>query len=236
MSKKEKKEIVRFEDIKDDPIALLKASYQAIVQTLTGIFSSKPRELILSLGYIFQRTHGTEFLLTFIEELKRYREKGKIPENYFDTEQCKECLQELLDYLDKALPDEITFTLLKKIFLVAATEKKSTRESLLPQHYMRIIRKLSPGAILILNAVFQVVREGYDPNERGARAWLIKIAEKSSLKWVELVENYEEELINNKLITNRQHSDRSGVYLGNYYRLTELGYNLCHYIENYEEE
>lgn len=122
MSKKWKREIVRFEDIKNDPIALLKASYQTIVQTLTGIFSSKPRELILSLGYIFQRTHSTEFLLTFIEELKRYREKGKIPENYFDTEQCKECLQELLNYLDKALPDEITFTLLKKIILVAATE------------------------------------------------------------------------------------------------------------------
>jgi hypothetical protein len=111
LSKDKNGKIVRFEDLKNDPIGLLKSSYENIVQAITGILSTKPQELILSAGYIFQRTHAIDFFKTLIEELKRYRDKGKIPFNYYQTEQYKDCLQELLDYLDKALPDQITFTL-----------------------------------------------------------------------------------------------------------------------------
>jgi hypothetical protein len=145
---------------------------------------------------------------------------------------------EILDYLDKALPDEITFSVLKKIFIVASTEKVTTRESLLPQHYIRIIRKLSPGAILVLSTTYLIAKQGLSSDElkyHSARNWLLKIAEISGLAYIELVENYEKELIEYNLIMNRGGIDRSDANYGNHFRLTELGLNLCSYIDNYKE-
>jgi hypothetical protein len=237
MGKGEKKES-KFRKVKDDTLSIVRRTHKTLTEGLTGILSSKPQEWILSAGYLLQRTRAIDFLETFLKEWEKYREKGRIPDDYLKTEQHKECLLEILDYLDKALPDEITFSVLKKIFIVASTEKISTRDSLLPQHYIRIIRKLSPGAILILTTAYIVAKEGITKEQtsnREARLWLIKIAERSGLIYIELVENYEEELIKYNLITDRQHTDRSGIFYGNHNRLTELGLNLCIYIENYED-
>jgi hypothetical protein len=223
---------------KNDTLSLVRRTHKSLTEALTGILSSKPQEWVLSTGYLLQRTRASDFLATFLKEWEKYREKGRIPDDYLKTEQHKECLLEILDYLDKALPDEITFSFLKKLFLVASIEKVSTRNSLLPQHYIRIIRKLSPGAILILNTTYLIAKEGIakeQTTDRSARLWLIKVAEKSGLMYHELVENYEEELIKYNLITDRHHTDRSGIFYGNHNRLTELGLNLCTYIENYED-
>ena len=108
----------------------------------------------------------------------------------------------------------------------------------MPQHYIRIIRKLSPGAILILNTTYLIAKEGIyteQMKDRSARLWLNNIAERSGLIYRELVQNYEDELIKYKLITDRRHSDRSGIVCGNYNRLTDLGLNLCSYIDKYDD-
>jgi hypothetical protein len=222
---------------KNDTFSILRRTHKSLTEGLTGILSSKPQEWILSTGYLLQRTRAHEFLAIFLKEWEKYREKGRIPDDYLKTEQHKECLLEILDYLDKALPDEITFNVLKKIFLVASIEKLSTRESLLPQHYIRIIRKLSSGAILILTTTYIIAKEGITMEQctdRSARLWLNKIADRSGLLYFELVENYEEELIKYNLITDRDLIDRSVIFYGNHNRLTEFGLNLCTYIENYE--
>jgi hypothetical protein len=223
---------------KDDTFSIVRHTHKSLTEGLTGIISSKPQEWFLSIGYLLQRTRASDFLATFLKEWEKYREKGRIPDDYLETEQHKECLQEILDYLDKALPDEITFNVLKKIFIVASTENLTTRESLLPQHYIRIIRKLSPGAILILTTAYIIAKEGITKEQntdRSAILWLNKIAERSGLLYFELVENYEEELIKYNLITDRKLSDKSGIFYGKHNRLTEFGLNLCTYIENYED-
>jgi hypothetical protein len=222
----------------NDSFSIVRRTHKSLTEGLTGILSSKPQEWILSAGYLLQRTRAIDFLATFLKEWEKYREKGRIPDDYIKTEQHKECLLEILDYLDKALPDEITFSVLKKIFIVASTEKVTTRESLLPQHYIRIVRKLSPGAILILNTTYLIAKKGLTKEQminRSASLWLNKIAEESGLLYPELVETYEDELIKYNLITDRQHSSRSDIIYGNHNRLTGLGLNLCTYIENYED-
>jgi len=222
---------------KNDTFSIVRRTHKSLTEGLTGILSSKPQEWILSTGYLLQRTRAHEFLATFLKEWEKYREKGRIPDDYLKTEQHKECLLEILDYLDKALPDEITFNVLKKIFLVASIEKLSTRESLLPQHYIRIIRKLSPGAILILTTTYLIAKDVLPKDQlidRSATVWLNKIAKRSGLLYPELVENYEDELMKYNLITARQNIG-SVIFYGNRNRLTEFGLNLCTYIENYED-
>lgn len=234
----DKKEIES--SLEKDTSSVLSTTLLCLAEGLTGIFASNKEERFLSLGHIVQKMRGGKFLYQLNKEWQKYKEKGRIKDDYEYTEQHQECLQELLDYLDKALPDEITFSLLKKIFLVAATEKVSTRETLLPQHYIRFIRNLSAGAILVLNTTYQVANEGGLTPAQGqvqsARDWCLNIAGKSGLEHLEFVENYEKELINYNLIFDRYHSDRSGVRWGEHYRLTALGYSLCTYIDGYEAE
>jgi hypothetical protein len=105
---------------KNDTFSIVRRTHKSLTEGLTGILSSKPQEWILSTGYLLQRTGAHEFLATFLKEWDKYREKGRIPDDYLKSEQHKECLLEILDYLDKALPDVITFSVLKKIFLFAS--------------------------------------------------------------------------------------------------------------------
>ena len=150
------------------------------------------------------------------------------------TEQHQECLQEMLNFLDRDSPDEIRFSFLKKIFLTAATESISDRNSVLPQQYMKICRILSSGEVLVLQGAFSVAKQGgWDPNNMDPRSWLALIAEKSGLRYRELVENQEKYLIDKNLITPRTENNRS-LKLGQYYRVSELGYGICEFIESYE--
>lgn len=208
-----------------------------LTEGITGIAASERKDLYLSLGYIFQRFRSGKFLQTLKNEWDSLREKGRIKDGYMDTEQHQECLQEMLDFLDKDSPDESRFTLLKTIFLATATESISDRNSVLPQQYMKICRTLSSGEVLVLQSAFTIAKAGgWDSNDMIAQNWLNKIAEKSALQYPELIEVHERNLINKNLITSRTHSDNSGVRLGNHFRLSKLGYNICLFIESYEEK
>jgi hypothetical protein len=139
-----------------------------------------------------------------------------------------------LDALDRDIPDQLRFETMKRVFLTAATEELSTRESVLPQQYMQLCRTLSTGEILVLLAVYQLAP---DPSWRtvqnyNASAWLKDVATRSGLAHPQLVELHETKLIQKGLITDRVYPDRSGVTLGTRYRLTELGSALCQFIEH----
>ncbi|HUU50766.1 MAG TPA: hypothetical protein VMW81_07390 [Nitrospinota bacterium] len=224
----------------DETSNIITSTLRNLLEGITGILTSERKDYILSVSRIFQRMRGGQFLSIFKEEWDKFKEKGRIKDDYQFTEQHKVCLQELLDFLDNDSPDEMHFSVLKKIFLVAASEKVTDRNSILPQQYMKICRNLSSGEILVLNACYQVTKEDWFKNTKqidsGAGYWLKKIAEKSNLKYNELVEVHENELIKKKLLTDRQYGDRSGVMPKPYYRITKLGYEICKYIESYEEE
>ena len=193
---------------------------------VSGIASSKREEIFLSVGKILQGLVKGKFLCQLRDEWKGFKDKGKIKDDYQHTQQHQECLQEILDYLDNSLPNQITFDILKKIFLLASTESISDRESLLPQAYMRIIKKLSPEAILILISNYDLARKNFIDN-----LWIERIALVTKLNFTEIIEIYESELIKLKLLMDRIYKDKSG-----YYRLTQLGYEICQYIEKYEGE
>ena len=69
-----------------------------------------------------------------------------------------------------------------------------------------------------------------------ATVWVNVIREKSGLTFSSLVEIHEQGLIDKRLLSPRIHHDRSGVAVKPYFRLTDLGFQLCSYIENYEEK
>jgi hypothetical protein len=171
--------------IKDVALKYMGETYDSLSQALTGIAVSGRKDWALSIGYLLQRARGREFLGTLRHEYEKYREKGKIREDYATTEQCQASLQEILDCLDSDSPDEIRFSFLKKLFISIATEELSNRDDVLPQQYIRIARTLSSGEILLLLASFRVAKHDRQIREYGD--WMAKIKEYSGLRHNELI-------------------------------------------------
>jgi hypothetical protein len=218
-----------------DTADILYRTLQGLFEAITGIASSDRKEWGLSIGYLCQRLRGGKFLRTLSDEWNKYREKGKIKDDYMSSEQHQACLQEMLDFLDKDSPDEIRFSFLKKIFLVSATETTSDRNSVIPQQFMKICRNLSSGEILVMQGAYSCLkRGGIDPNDMDVQHWLHNVAKESGLIYPSLVESYDSGLECKKIIMDRILSDRSGIKPGQYYRLTELGYQICKFIESYD--
>jgi hypothetical protein len=212
----------------DKALTPLVNTLQALTEGLTGIASSDRKDLFLSIGYLLQRLRGQSFLKAFDAEWQRLREKGRIRDDYSQTEQCQACLQELLDCLDRDSPDKIRFDFIKRVFLAAAQEKQSDRDSVLPQQYMRLARQLSSGDILVLSAAYQLSR-GSTKCSGSAREWLSEVAKQSGLEHSSLVEIHEKALMEKHLLTGRYNSDRSGVDT-DHYRLTPLAVGLCEFL------
>jgi hypothetical protein len=202
---------------------------------LTGIAVSNKEDFILSGSRLFQSAINRNFYHTLKSEWDSYKQKGRIKDDYEGTEQHHACLQEMLDFLDSDLPDRTRFEFMKKIFLVASTEKTLDRDSILPQQYMRICRSLKSGEILVLVGVYKMVKQGsWNPKNSSAVNWLKDVACISGLEHNDLVSVYEKKLIENVLITPRTLADSSGIETGKYNRLTPLGYELCRFVEAYD--
>jgi len=214
---------------------ILDRTIRGIAEGVTGIAAAERQQWLLSLGHLLQRVRSGRFLTTLREEWSSYREKGRVKDDYVFTDQHQESLQELLDFLDQDAPDEVRFTLLKKIFLTTATETVSDRNSVLPQQYMRICRGLSSGETLVFLAAHKLAVEGTASTKPGhAIHWLESVAQTSGLVHPELVELHERNLIEKNLITPRHYPDRSGVNLGQHYRITNLGWEICRFITEYD--
>jgi hypothetical protein len=220
-----------------DTLDIFEWTLKALFEGITGIASSDRKDWGLSIGYLCQRLRGGKFLKTLSDEWNKYREKGEIKDDYMSSEQHQACLQEMLDFLDKDSPDEIRFSFLKKILLITATETTSDRNSVIPQQFMKICRSLSSGEILVMQGAYSFFKNSnIDPNDINVQSWLNNVARESGLKYPSLVESHESELERKKIITDRLYSDKSGVKLGKYYRLTDLGYQICKFIESYDSE
>ena len=218
-----------------DTSSVIERAILQIAEGSTGAIPSQRSDYFLSLGYVLQRHRSRECLQTLQEEWEVYRAKGLIEDDYIQSEQHKECLQEMLDFLDRDSPDETRFAVLKKILLTAATEEISTRESVLPQQYMRVCRGLTSGEILVLLTTYTTAESSALPEDHTSAArWLEIVAERSGLKHPELVEIHERSLIEKNLLTPRKYPDHSGIDPGHSFRLTNLASDICKFIEVYE--
>jgi len=218
----------------EDTGKVIKKTLISLAEGITGIAATDRKDVALSVRHIFQSLRKGQFLSRFSEEWNSYRKKGRIKDDYLETEQHRSCFQELLDFLDNDSPDEIRFEVMKKVFLVAATESKSDRNSLMPHQFLRLCREMSSGEVIVLNATYRMAKSEESPHVTGANQWLDVIAKESGLCHTALVEIHEEGLMKKHLISRRLHGDRSGVADKPHFRLTSLGLGLCDYIASYD--
>ena len=216
-------------------IGLMREALRRWDAIVTRAVGTPKGELFMSLGHLFQGARNHDFLRQLARELEHLRRKGDIADDYEGTEQAKACFQELLAALEDPPVDEVKFNALKSLFIAAALEGKSTREDVLPQQLLAIAGKMESGEVLLLAAVYSLVQDGSadkmmtatDGTLIRARKWLKPVLERSGFGVIQIVEHYEDRLIEKRLLSPR---NKHGVDMGKRVRLTELGHLLSQFI------
>lgn len=201
----------------------------------TGLLASDRKNIILTTGRLFQGLINLKFLETLHNEWDDLRSKGRIKDDYQQTEQHHACLQEMLGFLDNDKPDKTRFEFIKKIFLSAATEAVEDRDSVLPQQYMSIARQMTSGDVLLLSGLYSMFTNGsYIIGNQIADVWVKDAAEHTPLGHSALVRYHEKHLMELELVSGRRGSDKSGIRPQSNNRLTSFALSLCKFIEGYE--
>jgi len=234
-----KKTLVTIKEISNLEVPeVIKATAKASLEVVTAIYNN-PKSALISLSNVAQRLIANEHLASVTNEWEKLKEQGRIKKTYESSLQARYTLLELLKFLEEGIPDKDRFEVMKRILLVTATEEYSTQEDLRPLEFMKIVSSLSSGAVLLLLASYRLaknppmsdsMRDHADENE-----WVRIVIKETNLVYSELIKKYEEVLINAHLMTGRAYGDGSGVKIGNYFRLTQLGYDLCEYTDHYKE-
>ncbi|MDD5427977.1 MAG: hypothetical protein PHI58_01940 [Candidatus Omnitrophica bacterium] len=219
---------------------LLREPTIKISEFLTGLIISDKNDYKLSAGHLVQAAIKCNLLQQFGREIKHYREKGKIKEDFFSTDKQRATLRELLEFIDKEAPDEDRFKAMKSIFFATISKDSTGPDEILGYELMQICKKLTSNDVVLLKTAYSVyiggssapIEETTRPRE--ATAWFNIIAEKIGHKLPALAELSEQNLMDLKLIGRRRYPDGSGLYNQESFRLTDLGIKLCEFITEYQ--
>lgn len=233
--------IMKLDDIKS-VMQFLQQPTVKIAEALTGILASDFKDWKLSAGKIVQATIKGSLLTQLGSEIKKYREEGKIKEDYLESDLNRASLKELLKFIDEETPDEIRFKAMKSIFLSSLGKG----DEALAHELLQICKKLSSMEIMILSTNYNVVKGAAKPRtpgiewgaNKGIGYWAQVISEQIGHNLPEIILQYEDNLIELKLISDRDRPDTTRIASNfiptSYFRLTPLGYKLCEFITKYE--
>lgn len=223
-------EIIPFQD----PQALTQLLNQPEVQIaelVTGALAMGKSEAILAGGRLVQGALKGNLMKQVGREINHLIEKGRIKEDYAETKYGFQTLAELLEYIDSEVPDRDRFSAVKSLFYSIIDKESTSALEILRYQLFRISKKLNSSQLLTLKATYEIMKMGQQPTHSGD--WLRSVAEQAGHNSIGLVENDETVLEQEKLISARTYSDRSGVN-GNNARLTDLGISLVETIISYE--
>ena len=127
----------------NDVSGLLTRTIKSVTEGITGIASSDRRDVILSFGHILQRLRGGKFLSTLKTEWDRYKAKGRISDEFEQSDDNLDCLQELLDFVDRDVPDTRRLKAMKNLYLNIAVNSPSSSMAINQQQ--RLLVSLTNG-------------------------------------------------------------------------------------------
>jgi hypothetical protein len=208
-----------------------------LTATVLGFAGGGISEWILSGGRIIGAFWLGRVWKQFLSEIKYFRDKGKIKEDYFKSSQNFENLSEILDYFDKGVPSEQVWDVLKKIYLVAANESVSKRDDILPQQFIRLAKSLTSTEVIVLFTAYRKsVEVGYSRSASylSIEKWTAEIATNSKLQYTELVSSVLPTLIAKNFIVPTFISGAEYFKEDSYFGLTKLGKSICEYVAKYD--
>ncbi|MDF2636106.1 MAG: hypothetical protein K0R78_2980 [Pelosinus sp.] len=199
-------------------------------QFFTGLASSKRTEIFKSVGHVVQGMFSDKFLGNLQKEVNNYILAGKIKEDYIISEQNLMCFIELLRNLEENLPDPNRLELLRKIYIVTATEDINDRDSPLPLQFMQMARELTSGEVLVLFAMYRL--EGTSVNSQAG--FIKQLIEESGLEYTEIVTRIHQSLFNKGFVKSVNDGLAThSILIRDLF--TPLGRAFCDYVMHYND-
>jgi hypothetical protein len=169
-------------------------------------------------------------------EVEDLRKKGKIDDNFGDRKYGFQSWVELLNIIDEDAPDEDRLEALKAMFYSINKVKATDAEQIIGYQLFQIAKKLTSNELLVLKAVYEL--QNKEKNMQGIGGfvqWAQAVSRHLGHSLTSLVDHADKALVENQLLTERLHADRSGIHWLNW-RLTDLGLRFCENIERYKVE
>jgi hypothetical protein len=221
---------------KDKIDVAIDVAYEKIIPGLTKFAVSAVNlqiagDVVAFGSHVFQRRRSVGLVRALADEWEASCKEQRIKSEFLETEEGQVSLQELLDYLDKDLPNEEKFRAMKSIFFHGAASHNEGKPFKHATNLIRLCRQLAPEEILILGVCHKAFLDGRGRPHLSADSWQGLVAEYSDgLVQVGVVEFYEQTMVDHRLIADRIHGDRSGIGNSEHFRLARLGMELAEYI------
>lgn len=184
-------------------------------------------DLVQAASNVIQNSAKTSLLEALSIEWEKLQKAGEVKDDFADPSR-NECLIELLDSLDKDLPDQKRFEAMKKILFKAASSSIDEKEALRISQLIKSCRNLNGSELLILETSYRQCIEAKGAEVvRAADQWPYAVASASDgFLTPGIVEKYEDPLIDKKIIAGRINNDKSGIGNAHQFRLTIHGMEL----------
>ena len=221
-------------------MSILKAAVKNSPEVVTGAVGSTKQQLLMIPGRLLQGARNGYFLEQLIVEIEHLKARGKIDNDYLESEECQSSLQYMLSALENPPVDQLKFDALKGVFLASALREGRPNSTVKPSLLLEITGQLSSGEIAVLAAAYKAIKKTRGESAKvmrhiSVREWRELVAENSGLEASSLVELYEKQLVDKVLLTGWIYPDQSGAKIGVKGRLTDLGLLLCEYWRAYEK-
>jgi len=235
VKKRDLADIIRLEDAGALEV-FLQNPLAVIAQLTVEFFSSGPKALVGPGVRIVQGALKGNLLKRFAKEVEDLRKKGKIDDNFGDRKYGFQSWVELLNIIDEDTPDEDRLEALKAMFYSINRVKAADAEQIIGYQLFQIAKKLTSNELLVLKAVYELQNK-----EKGVQGiggfvqWAQAVSRQLGHSLTSLVDHADKALVENQLLTERFHADRSGIAWPNW-RLTDLGLRFCENIDRYKVE
>ncbi|MEK7554837.1 MAG: hypothetical protein AAB518_02545 [Patescibacteria group bacterium] len=239
------KNLIKLDDEKS-VMQFLGQPLNKIAEAVIGLVGSEGKEWRLSAGKILHAAIKGNLFTQLSREIEKYREEGKIKENYFATHKSRASLYELLKFLDEEVPTEELFIAMKSIFISSISKDSTEFDESLAYEFLQTAKKLSGTEILILKANFEIAQNNiseavskdaiHDGNSRRHIWWRVVARQMGLGELYSIVQKYEKNLESLGLISPRNERENLADMFEptQKFRLTEMGCKFCEFITRYK--
>jgi hypothetical protein len=225
-------EISRFMMVPDSDTAI-------DVLTVAGKVLSNPKDTIFGALRLIRAGKAHRFEEQLRTEWTKLAQDGKIKSDYGQTDQARTIFSDTLESLGQANFDNDQLDLLRRLFLAAAAETETDRDSFLVREYITVGRSLSAGEIRVLAAYYNYLPEWTENPQSGSVHLfsmhdLINVLQgRTRLKQRALLERLDKSLSEKDLVRSAGPHGSQTVDT-RLFRLTDFGFAFCEFLQSYE--
>jgi hypothetical protein len=213
------------------------------VLTLVGKVLTDPKETAFGVLRLIRAATAHRFEEQVRTEWTKFVQDGKIKADYAQTDQARTIFSDTIESLGEANYDAEQLDLLRRLFLAAASEAETDRNSLVVREYIAVGRSLSAGEIRVLSAYYHYLPEWTaNPTSASSSVHLFNVhnlidvlQERTGLKHRTLLARLDKSLGQKDLARAADQMNGSHAVDQKLFRLTDFGFAFCEFLQSYEK-